>query len=129
MAVERASTGTSLVDILDRVLDKGIVIDAWVRVSLVGIDLLAIEAPVVVAALIGEECLTVFGARRALFASVDPQEGVLGVRFAVGFDVSAGLHVPLSSDSLPVVASLLSGSAIALDPEGLLRCGLDASAF
>ena len=30
-------------------LDKGIVIDAWVRVSLVGIELLAIEARVVVA--------------------------------------------------------------------------------
>ena len=37
---ERASSGTSLIDVLDRVLDKGIVIDAWVRVSLVGIDLI-----------------------------------------------------------------------------------------
>ena len=51
MAVERAMTGTSLVDVLDRVLDKGVVIDAWVRVSLVGIDLLAIEARVVVASI------------------------------------------------------------------------------
>ena len=32
--------GTGLVDVLDRVLDKGIVIDAWVRVSLVGIELI-----------------------------------------------------------------------------------------
>jgi len=40
MAVERASSRTSLIDVLDRVLDKGIVIDAWVRVSLVGIDLI-----------------------------------------------------------------------------------------
>ena len=51
MAVERASAGGSLVDVLDRVLDKGIVIDAWVRVSLVGIDLLAIEARIVVASI------------------------------------------------------------------------------
>ena len=36
MPVERAAGGTSLIDVLDRVLDKGIVIDAWVRVSLVG---------------------------------------------------------------------------------------------
>ena len=36
---------------LDRVLDKGIVIDAWVRVSLVGIDLITIEARVVVASI------------------------------------------------------------------------------
>ncbi len=51
MAVERATAGGSLVDVLDRVLDKGIVIDAWVRVSLVGIDLLAIEARIVVASI------------------------------------------------------------------------------
>ena len=51
MAVERTSAGASLIDVLDRVLDKGIVIDAWVRVSLVGIDLLAIEARVVVASI------------------------------------------------------------------------------
>jgi hypothetical protein len=51
MAVERAAGGTSLIDVLDRVLDKGIVIDAWVRVSLVGIDLLTVEARVVVASI------------------------------------------------------------------------------
>src|SRR5688572_246968 len=51
MPVERASGGTSLIDVLDRVLDKGIVIDAWVRVSLVGIDLLTVEARVVVASI------------------------------------------------------------------------------
>ena len=50
MAVERAPGGTSLIDVLDRVLDKGIVIDAWVRISLVGIDLITIEARVVVGA-------------------------------------------------------------------------------
>jgi hypothetical protein len=51
MAVERSPGGTSLIDVLDRVLDKGIVIDAWVRVSLVGIDLITIEARVVVASI------------------------------------------------------------------------------
>jgi len=49
MAVERASGGSSLIDILDRVLDKGIVVDAWVRISLVGIDLITVEARIVVA--------------------------------------------------------------------------------
>lgn len=38
-----------MIDVLDRVLDKGIVIDAYVRVSLVGIDLVTVEARVVVA--------------------------------------------------------------------------------
>ena len=49
--VERSPGGTSLIDVLDRVLDKGIVIDAWVRVSLVGIDLITVEARVVVASI------------------------------------------------------------------------------
>jgi len=51
MAVERVSGGSSLIDVLDRVLDKGIVIDAWVRISLVGIDLITVEARVVVASI------------------------------------------------------------------------------
>ena len=51
MAVERAPGGTSLIDVLDRVLDKGIVVDAWVRISLVGIDLITVEARVVVASI------------------------------------------------------------------------------
>src|SRR2546428_550582 len=42
---------SGLMDVLDRVLDKGIVIDAWVRVSLVGIDLITVEARVVVASI------------------------------------------------------------------------------
>lgn len=49
MAVERSPAGSSLVDVLDRVLDKGIVIDAYVRVTLVGIDLIGVEARIVVA--------------------------------------------------------------------------------
>ena len=49
MAVERAAAGSSLIDVLDRVLDKGIVINAYVRVSLVGIDLVSVEARIVVA--------------------------------------------------------------------------------
>jgi len=51
MAVERVSGGSSLIDVLDRVLDKGIVIDACVRISLVGIDLITVEARVVVASI------------------------------------------------------------------------------
>mgnify|MGYP001613040619 FL=1 len=49
MAVEKTMASSSLVEVVDRILDKGIVIDAWVRVSLVGIELLAVEARVVIA--------------------------------------------------------------------------------
>jgi hypothetical protein len=38
-----------LLDLIDRILDKGIVIDAWVRVSVLSIELLTVEARVVVA--------------------------------------------------------------------------------
>src|SRR5216110_2662922 len=51
MRVERSPNTASLLDVLDRVLDKGIVIDAWVRLSLVGIDLVTVEARVVVASI------------------------------------------------------------------------------
>ena len=51
MKIERAPGSANLVEVLDRVLDKGIVIDAWVRVSLVGIDLVTLEARVVVASI------------------------------------------------------------------------------
>jgi hypothetical protein len=49
MPVEKSIASSSLVEVLDRILDKGIVIDAWVRISAVGIEVLAIEARVVVA--------------------------------------------------------------------------------
>jgi hypothetical protein len=51
MSLERVANTTSVIDVLDHVLEKGIVIDAWLRVSLVGIDLLTIEARVVVASI------------------------------------------------------------------------------
>ena len=41
--------GTALADVIDTILDKGLVIDAYVRVSLVGIEVLTIDARVVVA--------------------------------------------------------------------------------
>jgi hypothetical protein len=40
---------SGLADVIDIVLDKGLVIDAYVRVSLVGIELLTIDARIVVA--------------------------------------------------------------------------------
>jgi hypothetical protein len=51
MALERSPGGSSLIDVLDRILDKGIVIDAWVRISLVGIDLITVEARIVIASI------------------------------------------------------------------------------
>lgn len=38
-----------MAEVLDRILDKGIVIDVWARVSVVGIEILTVEARVVAA--------------------------------------------------------------------------------
>lgn len=40
---------TGLADVIDTILDKGLVIDAYVRVSLVGIEVLTVDARIVVA--------------------------------------------------------------------------------
>jgi len=47
----RSTTGASYIDILDRVLDKGIFVEAWMRVSFAGIDLISVEARVHVASI------------------------------------------------------------------------------
>jgi hypothetical protein len=49
MAIEKSVASSSLAEVIDRILDKGVVIDAFVRVALVGIELIAIEARVVIA--------------------------------------------------------------------------------
>jgi gas vesicle structural protein len=51
MPLEQDGECKSLIDVLDRILDRGIVIDTWVRVSLVGIDFITLEARVVVASI------------------------------------------------------------------------------
>src|ERR671923_738289 len=47
--LQRAPSPTGLADVLDVILDKGLVIDAFVRVSLIGIELLTIDARIVIA--------------------------------------------------------------------------------
>lgn len=49
MAIETVNSSSSLAEVIDRILDKGVVIDVWVRVSLVGIELLVVEARIVLA--------------------------------------------------------------------------------
>src|SRR5881628_784119 len=51
MSLERLASRYSLIDVLDRVLDKGLVIDASLRVSVAGIDIVGIDARVLVASI------------------------------------------------------------------------------
>jgi hypothetical protein len=41
--------GSGIAEVVDRILDKGLVVDAWVKVSLLGLELITVEARVVVA--------------------------------------------------------------------------------
>ncbi|HBM57837.1 gas vesicle structural protein GvpA [Salipiger marinus] len=68
MAVEKTLASTSLTEVVDRILDKGIVVDAFVRVSLVGIELLSIEVRAVVASV-----ETWLKYAEAIGLTVDPQ--------------------------------------------------------
>ncbi len=47
--VSRTPDVSSLAEVLDRILDKGMVVDLWARVSLVGIEILTVEARIVIA--------------------------------------------------------------------------------
>jgi hypothetical protein len=47
--VQRQPRPSGLADVLDVILDKGLVIDVYVRVALVGIELLTIDARIVIA--------------------------------------------------------------------------------
>jgi gas vesicle structural protein len=51
MKMQRAQPQASVTEVLDRVLDRGIVIDAWVRVSVAGIALIDVDARIVVASI------------------------------------------------------------------------------
>jgi hypothetical protein len=51
MAKRASALETQLIDVLDRILDKGIVIDAWARFSIVGIDLMKVDARMTVASI------------------------------------------------------------------------------
>ncbi len=47
--LQRAPSPSGLVDVVDLILDKGLVIDAYVRVSVIGIEVLTLDARVVIA--------------------------------------------------------------------------------
>lgn len=47
--IQKSTDSSSLAEVVDRVLEKGIVVDAFVKVSLVGIELISVEARIVIA--------------------------------------------------------------------------------
>jgi gas vesicle structural protein len=49
--LQRAPSPSGLADVLELILDKGLVIDAYVRVSVIGIELVTIDARIVIASI------------------------------------------------------------------------------
>jgi gas vesicle structural protein len=47
--LQRAPSPSGLADVVDLILDKGLVIDAYVRISVIGIELVTIDARIVIA--------------------------------------------------------------------------------
>lgn len=47
--LQRAPSPSGLADVVDLILDKGLVIDAYVRIAVVGIELITIDARIVIA--------------------------------------------------------------------------------
>ena len=47
--LQRAPSPTGLADVVDLILDKGLVIDAYIRISVIGIELVTIDARIVIA--------------------------------------------------------------------------------
>jgi len=94
--VRRASSSTGLYDLVDLILEKGLVIDAYVRVCLVGLEVLTVEARVVI-------------------ASVDTY-----LRFAAGAE---RLHVYRRSESprLPETVGASSKSSLARGTTSIAR--------
>jgi hypothetical protein len=82
--VRRAPRPSALYDVLDLILDKGLVVDVYVRVSLVGIEILTIDARIVVASVdtylrfaeaVNRLDLTETGGRDLLSLPEDVKEG------------------------------------------------------
>ena len=118
MQIERPSSEASLMDVLDRVLDKGVVIDAWIRVSVVGIDLVTVDARVVVASIVTylQHTAALSHAKPGARPEGDTQRRPLSLAESLGWD-------PDADRSLPVATSQVEANAPARSRSGAQRRG------
>ena len=71
-SIQKSTDTSSLAEVVDRILDKGVVIDVWACVSLVGIELLTIEARIVIASV---DTWLRYAEAVGLFKNDEEQEG------------------------------------------------------
>ena len=92
-SITKSTESSSLAEVVDRILEKGVVIDAFAKVSLVGIELVTVEARVVIASI----------------------ETYLKYAEAIGLtQTSAAPYLSGAADALSGAADTLTGAAGAL---------------
>ena len=120
MRHSRGRDQRSLIDILDRVLDKGIVIDATVRVSVIGIDVVGVDAQITVASF--QTYLQLCEDPRAYEFGLLPGEPPRHSRPRPDLVVESGAAVATGEEVEPVEAGASLGGAVpAADPGELGR--------
>ena len=96
--IQRATDSSSLAEVISVILDKGIVIDAWATVSLVGIQILSIEARIVIASvetyLKYAEAIGLTGTTRALKGAAMPLPAATGATMPAATAPSVAVPVP-----------------------------------
>jgi gas vesicle structural protein len=87
--IQRSTDSSSLAEVISVILDKGIVIDAWATLSLVGIQLLSVEARVVIASV-----ETYLKYAEAIGLTSDTNPGARALKNAA-MPLPAATHVPV----------------------------------
>jgi hypothetical protein len=88
-AIQKSTDSSSLAEVISIILDKGIVIDVWATVSLVGIQILSVEARVVI-------------------ASVDTY-----LKYAAAMGLTEGTSTGLKNAALPMTSQVMPAATIA----------------
>jgi hypothetical protein len=109
-------SSSSLADVIDTILDKGLVIDAYVRVSIVGIELLTIDARVVVASV--DTCLRFADAvNRLNISEQDPKADLPGLVGDVTNKAVKGVAKHKTTGALDSAGEKLTNLLTGAEPE------------
>jgi hypothetical protein len=110
MAIETVNSSSSLAEVIDRILDKGVVIDVWIRVSLVGIELLVVEARIVLASV--ETYLKYAEVVGLTSQAAVPRRAVAGLAGLAGVPGLSAVPGVAGASAVPGVAGVAGASAV-----------------
>ena len=114
--LQRAPSPTGLYDVVDLILDKGLVLDAYIRVSVIGIELITIDARIVIASIDSylrfAEAVNRLDLRQTEAAGIDELRG--GAKQQIEKGVTEGVEDKLtpSGDTMKK-AAIAAGTAAA----------------